>query len=78
MSTSITKGSWQIIVFDQKEMLSELRYWVVQVWEDYDQDVLSNCLWSDDNFDWDSYKETDITLESLISKALEFIKGEQK
>ena len=85
MSTSITKGAWEIVVIDQKEMYSALRYWVVEVWQNLEmlgseKPQMAKCLFSIDNINY-NYAEstlTNDTLESLISKAVEFIKGQQK
>lgn len=82
MSTSITKGTWEIAIYDQKEMISELHYWRVDVWQNHDflrsdNPSQAKCLWSRDNFDWDNYKLTEDTLDTVVGKAVEFIKGEQ-
>ena len=85
MSTSVTQGAWEIVVIDQKELYSELRYWVVEVWQNLDmlgsnKPDLAECLFSVDNINYNYSQSTltDDTLESLISKAVEFIKGQQK
>jgi hypothetical protein len=88
MSTSITKYSSQIVVYLQKEMLSELHYWVVEVWKNFDElkpygnerTGKAQCLLSIDNMNWDisGYGLTNDTLESLIAKATKFIKEQTK
>jgi hypothetical protein len=83
MSTSVTKDAWEIVVYDQNELLSGLRWWAVQVWQNHeflqsDNSSRAKCLWSADNFDWDNYTLTDETLESLVSRAAQFIKEQQK
>ena len=84
MSTSVTQYDCQIVVYQQKELMSALDYWLVQVWKDFDQLKpegnekigKARCLMSIDNMDWDAqvWQLTDDTLESLISKATEFIR----
>jgi hypothetical protein len=83
VSTSVTKESWEIVVYHQKELLTELHWWAVEVWENFDllgSDNPSRAkrLSSYDNFDWEKYKLTEDTLETLLGKTAEFIKGEQK
>jgi hypothetical protein len=84
MSTSVTQYDCQIVVYQQKELLSGLDYWLVEVWKDFDQlrpdenekIGKARCLMSIDNMDWDAqaWQLTNDTLESLISKATEFIR----
>lgn len=86
MSTSVTQGDWQIVIYDQLELHTRLRWWSVAVWVDFDRLApiageirgKARCLWEKDNFDWDKYELTSDTLESLVAEATEFIKGEQK
>jgi hypothetical protein len=83
MSTSVTKDGWEIVVYDQKELLSGLRWWAVEVWQNHellgsDNPSRAKCLWSEDNFNWDNYTLTDETLEGLVAKAALFIKGRQE
>lgn len=78
MSTSVTQDSWEIVIYDQKELHTGLCYWAVDVWQDFDALDRAKFLWGDDNFDWDKYELTPDTLETLVAKAAEFIKGQQK
>ena len=80
MSMAITKGNWQIEVIDQYDLISEVRYWVVEVWQNLDRlsSGEAECLLSLDNFEYENSAITSDTLESMIAQAVEFIKGEQK
>ena len=75
MSTSITKFDCQIVIYHQHEMLSEIDYWVVEVWQDFDQLGKAEQLFGIDNLDDDElpFTLTDDTLESMVSKATAFI-----
>jgi hypothetical protein len=84
MSTSVTKYDCQIVVYQQKELLSGLEWWSVGVWKDFDQlrpdenekIGKAKCLMQIDNMDWDApeFQLTNDTLESLVSKATGFIR----
>lgn len=83
MSTSITKDRFEIVIYKQKELLTELDWLAVEIWQNFEMLGSSNPrqakrLWAYDNFDWDKYELTEDTLENLLSKASEFIKGKQK
>ena len=88
MGTSVTKYDCQIVVYFQKELYSKIEYWVVEVWENFDElkpygnekTGKAKCLMSIDNMSWEpgDYKLTDETLESLIAKATEFIREQTK
>ncbi len=77
---AITKGNWQIEVIDQYDLIGEVRYWVVEVWQNLDRLSAgeAECLLSLDNFDYENSAITSDTLESMIAEAVQFIKGEQK
>ena len=87
MSTSITKFDCQIVIYHQHEMLSKIDYWVVEVWQDFDRlkpegnEKVGKAqqLFGIDNMDWNNkYQLTDDTLESMVAKALDFIKQTTK
>lgn len=78
MSTSITQQTWQIVIHDQLELHSRLRYWSVAVWTDYESNALAQCHWQNDNFDWEKYELSTESLNSLVLTASAIIKGEQK
>jgi hypothetical protein len=77
---AITKGNWQIEVIDQYDLIGEVRYWVVEVWQNLDclSAGAAERLLGLDNFDYENGTLTNDTLESMIAQAVEFIKGEQK
>lgn len=77
---AVTKGSWQIEIIDQYDLVANLRYWVVEVWENLEllKEGKAKRLLSIDNFDYENNKLTKDTLESMLTEAIEFIKGEQK
>lgn len=87
MSTSITLNDWQIVIYQQKELYSQLEYWVVEVWQDFDQLApkdgektgKAKHLYSWDNLNEHDtgYSLSDDTLETLIEKAIALIKGEK-
>jgi hypothetical protein len=82
MSTSVTKGTWEIVVYKQKELLDQLDYWAVDVWENYeflesDNPSVAKLLWSDDNYDFEKKTLTKDSLETLVAKAAKFIKGQE-
>ena len=83
MSTSITLNDWQIVIYNQKELYSKLEYWVVEVWQNFDQlapepgeKSKAKCLLGLDNLDPNDsgYSLSSDTLETLIAKATAFIK----
>jgi len=88
MSTSITINDWQIVVYNQKELHSNLEYWIVEVWQDFDQldpkpgeeKGKAKCLFNISNLDPNDpgYSLTSETLETLTAKATAFIIGENK
>lgn len=88
MSTSVTINDWQIVIYQQKELYSELEYWVVEVWQDFDQlsplpgekQGKAKRLYSWDNLNDDDtgYSLSSDTLNTLIEKAIALIKGEKK
>ena len=83
MSTSQTVDQSEIVIYEQLELLTKTPYWAVEVWQNYeflesDNSTRAQCLWSNDNFDFDKKQLNEETLESLVAQAVDFIKGEQK
>jgi hypothetical protein len=88
MSTSITINDWQIVIYNQKELYSKLEYWIVEVWQDFDQLApkpgdekgKAKCLLSISNLDSNDsgYSLTSETLQTLTAKATAFILEENK
>lgn len=78
MSTSVTQKTWQIVVHDQLEMHTQLRWWSVAVWTDYDRDDLAQCHWQNDNFDWNKYELSGESLETLITVAADIVERGRK
>lgn len=88
MSTSITINDWQIVIYQQKEMYSKLEYWIVEVWQNFDQlaprpgeaQGKAERLYSWDNLNYSDtgYSLSNDTLETLIEKAISLIKGEKE
>ena len=78
MSTCITKDGWEIVIYDQLELLTNQRFFEVVVWTNYDLLELGKAkpLFSTSNFDWDKKELTKQTLSDLVNQAVEFIEGE--
>ena len=86
MSTSITLNDWQIVIYQQKELYSKLEYWVVEVWQDFDQLAPKSgekqgkakrfFTWNNLNDEDTGYSLSTETLDTLVQKAIALIKGE--
>ena len=78
MSTCITQDGWEIVIYDQLELLTDQRFFEVDVWTNYDLLELGKAkqLFSTSNFDWDKKELTKETLSDLVNQAVKFIEGE--
>ncbi len=83
MSTCRTDYQWEVVIYDQHELYSKINFWSVEVWENFGEigseaPSKAKCLWNEENFDWHNQRLTEDTLETLMAKAANFIKDEQK
>ena len=80
MSTCITQDGWKIVIYDQLDLLTNQRFFEVEVWTNYDLLESGNAkhLFGTSNMEWSKKELTKETLGDLVNQAVEFLKGEQK